>query len=137
MDKENEKTELKPMLGLTPQWSRKLSPVNRIPALYPEKAVTAEVRNHVFSAVKVALNNAVRHGRPGKVLLKLSVTDSRLEIQVRDDGVGFDLVQAKPGNGLDNLRLRMQKICGTREIKTSPGSGTAVILQLPLVPLSA
>jgi len=107
------------------------------PRSYPEKAVTAEVRNHAFSAVKEALNNAVRHGRPGKVLLKLSVTDSRLEIQVRDDGVGFDLVQAKPGNGLANLRLRMQKISGTCEIQTSPGSGTTVILQLPLVPLSA
>src|SRR6202012_3347932 len=42
---------------------------------YPEKSVTAEVRNNVFSSVKEALNNLVRHGKPSKVLLKISVLD--------------------------------------------------------------
>jgi signal transduction histidine kinase len=107
-----------------------------VPKSYPEKAVSADVRNNVFSSVKEAINNLVRHGRPGKVLLKISLLDDKFEIRIQDDGCGFDPLNAEQGNGLANLQLRMQKVGGTCEIQSSTLGGTTVILQLPVGPLA-
>ncbi|HEX4266018.1 MAG TPA: RICIN domain-containing protein [Verrucomicrobiae bacterium] len=107
-----------------------------VPRSYPEKAVSADVRNNVFSSVKEAINNLVRHGKPGKVLLKISVLEDHLEIHIHDDGCGFDPQNVEQGNGLANLQHRMQRIGGTCEIQSSPLGGTTVILQLPIGPLA-
>jgi signal transduction histidine kinase len=104
------------------------------PASYPEKAVTAEVRNNVFSSVKEALNNAVRHAKPNRILVKLAVVADTLEIHIQDDGVGFAPATVKRGDGLDNLELRMQKVGGACRVHSFTPGGTTVILQLPLVP---
>jgi signal transduction histidine kinase len=106
------------------------------PTSYPERAVTADVRNNVFSSVKEAINNSVRHGKPGKLCLKLCVLEQSFEIQIHDDGCGFDPLNVEQGNGLANLQRRMQKVGGTCQIQSSPGDGTTVSLQLPLAPLT-
>lgn len=103
------------------------------PPSYPEKAVAAEVRNNVFSCVKEAINNSVRHGKPNKISLKLTVLGDTFEISLEDDGCGFDPLKVQHGNGLSNLQMRMQKVGGSCQIHSSPGSGTIVILRLPLI----
>jgi two-component system nitrate/nitrite sensor histidine kinase NarX len=57
-----------------------------------------------------------------------------LEIEVDDDGAGFDLARLPADSehdGLDNMRQRMREIGGTCAIETSPGRGTRVRFQLP------
>ncbi|HEU5124842.1 MAG TPA: RICIN domain-containing protein [Verrucomicrobiae bacterium] len=102
------------------------------PAFYPEKIITSEARNHLFSSVKEAINNAVRHGQPTQVLLKFVALENELTIQVQDNGCGFDSAAILPGNGLANLQQRMQKIGGTCEVQSAPASGTTVTFRLPL-----
>lgn len=104
-----------------------------VPNSYAEKAVTAEVRNNLFPAVKEAVNNAVRHGKPHKIVLKLFVLENTLEIQIQDDGIGFDALHIVHGNGLINLQLRMQKVGGSCRIQSTPRNGTTVSLHVPLV----
>lgn len=102
------------------------------PPTYPSKTVTAEIRNHIFSSVKEAINNAVRHARPQKISLIFSASEEKIEIQIQDDGTGFVPQTAEHGHGLDNLRMRMQNIGGGCEIQSSPSRGTRVIFCLPL-----
>ena len=106
------------------------------PAAYPDRAVAAEVRNNVFSSVKEAITNAVRHGEPKRVFVKLDVVKDGLEISIRDDGRGFEPANVPHGNGIANLELRMQKVGGSCRIQSSLVDGTTVILQLPLIPLA-
>lgn len=124
------------LAAYTEEFLSKTSIICRIeaPVSYPDKAVTAEARNHVFSSVKEAVNNAVRHGKPGKVLLKLAVSEDKFEIQIQDDGCGFDPLNAGPGHGLANFRLRMQRVGGECRIQSAMHEGTTVILQVPLIP---
>lgn len=103
------------------------------PQFYPNKFVTADMRNNIFSSVKEAVNNAVRHGKPARLWLRLSVSEKFLEIQVRDDGCGFHPFLAEKGNGLANLKLRMQKLGGICELQSNLNVGTTVTLQVPLV----
>lgn len=103
------------------------------PNSYPEKIITSEVRNNLFSSVKEAINNAVRHGNPSKVLLKFAISEKLLTISIHDNGCGFDPAVASHGSGLVNLRQRMQKNGGTCQIQSTPQNGTIVTLQLPIL----
>jgi len=102
-----------------------------LPKNYPERMIAAEIRHEVMLAVREALNNAVRHGRPKVVLLRQIIAGNSLEILVQDDGCGFNPARVK-GNGLENLQERMTKLNGSCQIQCPPEGGAAVLLKLPL-----
>jgi PAS domain S-box-containing protein len=88
----------------------------------------------VFRVVQEALNNAERHSQSPKVQLRVTQTDGRLRVEIKDWGVGFD-----PDNigqncfGLEGLRERARIFGGTAEIKSTLGEGTLVTVEFPLV----
>ncbi|HEY4416353.1 MAG TPA: ATP-binding protein [Verrucomicrobiae bacterium] len=102
-----------------------------LPKTYPEQIIAAEIRHDVMLAVREVLNNAVRHGRPGEVILRLAIVRNGLEITIQDNGCGFDPEQVN-GNGLTNLQQRMGKLNGSCQIVRSPGGGATVMLKLAL-----
>jgi signal transduction histidine kinase len=104
------------------------------PISYPEEIISAEVRNNLFSAVKEAINNAVRHGKPSQLSMQFAVGADRFEVHICDNGCGFDPQGVQRGHGLANLQERMQKIRGACQIRSAAPGGTTVILQLPLDP---
>lgn len=79
-----------------------------------------------------AIANAVRHGRPGRVDVRLRRHSGALRLEVVDDGVGLpDLVS--PGVGLASMRRRAQDVGGTLTVDRGPeGRGTSVRAVLPL-----
>ena len=51
---------------------------------------------------------------------------------IEDNGKGFDPNQHKKGNGLENMKKRANDHHGILEINSSIGSGTKIILKMPL-----
>ena len=99
----------------------------------PPVALTAHIRHNLLLAVKEALNNAARHAAARTVWLRLHLNGQWLCVTVEDDGRGFDLAQPeRSGNGLPNMRSRMEAVAGRAEITSEPGKGTAVTLCLPV-----
>ena len=98
----------------------------------PPIALDAERRHGLFLAVREALNNAVKHSAAREILLRLRAADHRLEIELRDDGRGFDAAAQHDGEGLRNLRERMIALGGEARIESMAGAGTSVRLSLPL-----
>jgi signal transduction histidine kinase len=103
-----------------------------LPASLPQRGVPTEIRHNVMLSVKEILNNAMRHGQPTEVLLQVAISDGKLEILIRDNGRGFNPARHVPGEGLVNLKRRMEQISGCFRIQSEPGKGTDVVLQLPL-----
>jgi signal transduction histidine kinase len=100
---------------------------------FPEVTLSAEVRHNVFLAVKEALNNAVKHSRAEELWLRLRTSDGALIIEVADNGLGFVVGGIRePGNGLRNMAARMDEAGGSFTVRSAPGAGTTVCLQLPL-----
>ncbi|MGH7951680.1 MAG: sensor histidine kinase [Limisphaerales bacterium] len=104
----------------------------QIPNSFPNQAVAGEVRHHLYLAVKEILNNAVRHGGASEIIFRVEARENRLWISVADNGGGFDTSGHPDGHGLLNLRRRLEQLCGRCELKSAPGAGTTVSLQLPL-----
>jgi signal transduction histidine kinase len=89
----------------------------------------------LYRIAQEALNNALKHSRATEVLLRLSTGQEQVEMEVADNGIGFDLgkVTAKGGGmGLTNMRERAEKLGGSLTIHTAPDNGTAIDVRISI-----
>ncbi|MES2694442.1 MAG: two-component regulator propeller domain-containing protein [Verrucomicrobiota bacterium] len=97
----------------------------------PSLHVSAEMRHHVYMAMKEALNNIVRHAQATQVQFAVTFTNGTLSITLADNGVGLATGPTeRQGNGLTNMAQRLKQIGGTFEISGAPGGGTRVSLSI-------
>jgi len=92
------------------------------------------VQAQLIRIVQEALSNIRKHAQATYVTLSLQELDDILVLEVRDDGLGFDLAHSGGDTryGLIGMRERAAMIGADVEVETQPGSGTAVRLRLPL-----
>ena len=99
----------------------------------PDVTLTAQTRHNLLLAAKEALNNSVRHAQAQTIWLKIRIGTGQLTVEIVDDGRGFDPARARAGgNGLSNIKNRMELIHGRAEIQSQPGRGTTVALTIPM-----
>jgi signal transduction histidine kinase len=113
-----------------------------IPRGLPHHPLSAEARHNLFLAFEESLNNALKHGHPTRVRVDMRLAPSRFEIIVEDNGGGFDPAEAgagpngasagSRGDGLQNMRQRLDLLGGQCTIQSRPGHGATVILSVPL-----
>lgn len=94
------------------------------------------VQTLCFRIVQEALTNCAKHARAGSVRIGLRTTGNEVELQIADDGVGFDLSRlgkagSTPGLGLITMRERVELAGGRFALYTHPGDGTVVQVRLP------
>jgi signal transduction histidine kinase len=82
-----------------------------------------------YFAAAEGVTNAVRHGRASRIELSVARPPDRLEIEVRDDGVGGASLES--GSGLRGLRDRLAAHGGGLELESPPGGGTVFRVVLP------
>jgi signal transduction histidine kinase len=109
-----------------------------VPMYLPGWPLTSEIRHNVFLALKEALHNVVKHAGATEVRLSLQLQPDGFVLLVVDNGRGFllqcglsetsEFSRLCGGNGLPNMRKRLQEIGGRCEWDTSPGEGTRVKL---------
>lgn len=103
------------------------------PERLPQCHVSATFRRNILLVVKETLNNSMKHAAATEFLIKLGMESGHLLLGMEDNGRGFDpATRSAVGNGLTNLRRRIQDLGGTLNIETAPGAGTKVHLRVPL-----
>ena len=92
--------------------------------------LTPEIRVTVYRIVQEALHNIVRHSGADEAVVQLDTFDGQFQVMIRDNGAGFDTDQASSPTslGLLSMRERAAAIGATLHIESTPGLGTAVIL---------
>jgi signal transduction histidine kinase len=97
------------------------------PPNLPAWLLTGSARHHLCLACKEALHNAVKHARPTEVRVSLAVASDSLALEISDNGDGLPVgLDATEGDGLYNLRQRLQTIGGVCRVRSAPGAGTVV-----------
>jgi signal transduction histidine kinase len=100
------------------------------PGQLPSLVISGEFRRNIYLTVKEALHNVVKHARAKEVIIHIEM-DHSLFISISDDGNGFDQNNIRPyGNGLNNMKKRIESIEGTLQWKN--GNGTTVEFSVPL-----
>jgi signal transduction histidine kinase/ligand-binding sensor domain-containing protein len=94
-----------------------------------------EGRREIFLIFKEALNNILKYARCSQVNIGLKRSGKFFILRIEDNGVGFDLsarTSATRGNGLRNIKKRAESLNGNSEVQSAPGSGTCVIITVPI-----
>jgi len=92
-------------------------------------SATAEVV--LLRAGQEALANVRKHAHARDVCVVLSYDEHAVRLDVRDDGAGFDPAQVNGGYGLRGMRSRILQVGGSLLVKTHPGGGTALSVEVP------
>ena len=97
----------------------------------PAVEMSGEKRRNVFLCVKESLNNIVKHAKANDVWIKVTVVPGTLEIEIHDNGVGINLQKLREfGNGLNNMKKRIESIDGSFAIINKEGTTTTLTVPM-------
>jgi len=88
----------------------------------------------LFRILQEILNNIIKHAKATEINIKLDYQEAVLQLQVTDNGVGFnsaDLPAEKSGMGLQNIQKRAGIIGGEATILSNPDKGTTITVFIP------
>jgi signal transduction histidine kinase len=86
----------------------------------------------IVQLTREALSNVGRHAAATSCRVSLRRIDEGAELEIDDDGMGFDVDTPSRGMGLDNLRTRVEDLGGSLVIVSVAGEGTTIRAALPL-----
>lgn len=85
----------------------------------------------VYRVVQEALHNCARHAQARSVRIRVHQTAGRILLSIQDDGKGFDARRVR-GLGLVGMEERVQHLGGTFQVRSEPGHGTELEVELPV-----
>ncbi len=97
-------------------------------------------KTHIFSSVvgmniyriiQEAVNNTLKYASAGETEVNITKVEDQFQIEITDNGIGFDQEVIEPGNGLNNMKKRTREIGGIIEYHSKINKGTRIILNFP------
>ena len=89
----------------------------------------------LFRIIQEFINNALKHSRADKLWIEFKFKKKMAFINLRDNGIGFDLATLKNhGMGFNNVRSRIRPYNGEVDIISEPGKGTRYEISIPIEP---
>jgi signal transduction histidine kinase len=99
------------------------------------QAIDAACASTLYRVAQEAVTNAIRHARANGVAISLARQADEVELEIADDGVGFDPGDAdrlRPGMGLFTMQERAALVGGRLTLQSRPGAGTRVRVTVPV-----
>ncbi|MGZ5219807.1 MAG: sensor histidine kinase [Chitinophagaceae bacterium] len=98
-----------------------------------ESILAMDFRLTVYRIIQEQLNNTLKHAEATVLEVKLCQCGDTLQIEMRDNGKGFDPVARKNGIGLTNIESRVFAYRGKMEMTTAPGKGCSIQINFPAI----
>jgi PAS domain S-box-containing protein len=94
----------------------------------------ASVEEELYRIAQEALNNALKHATATSVTVRIRIVNEHVELEIVDDGIGFDPATTGNGGGmgLANMRERVEKLGGTFQVASALGQGTKVSVNVKI-----
>jgi two-component system sensor histidine kinase DegS len=92
-----------------------------------------QVKQNLYLVFKELVNNVMKHSEAQNCFVNLTCRDNLIIFSVQDDGKGYDTSkESTEGNGIINMKERVEKMRGHMEIQSAPQKGTFVLVYIPL-----
>lgn len=90
---------------------------------------------NIYRIIQELVSNVIKHARADKISIQVNRFEDMINIMVEDNGVGFDVEKARQegGIGLRNVASRVHELEGTLDFDSSPGKGTTVTIDIPVL----
>ncbi len=102
------------------------------PGNVSQSPITKEGHREIIMTVKESLNNIVKHSHASTISIKTSVCSKLLYISIKDNGAGIPGKKADSGNGLRNMKTRIESLGGVFKLESHPKRGTLLVVTIPL-----
>ena len=94
----------------------------------PKKKLAQQVRQNLWLIYKETLMNCIKHSQANHFSATINfISRKKIQMILKDNGIGFNEEQINPGNGLKNIRMRTDAMGGRCEID-SKEKGTKLII---------
>ena len=93
-----------------------------------------EKRKDFYLIFKEAINNLAKYSNADKANIELKYASHKLTLLITDNGKGFEVTDKSQGNGLKNMKARADMLKGNFAIRSTPGEGTSIKLDIPATP---
>lgn len=97
-----------------------------------ERSLPLAIEQALFRLVQGALSNVARHSKATTAEIRLNYTPTSITCIISDNGVGFSPAKLSSGFGLRTMDERVALLNGTMTIESSVGSGTQIVIILPV-----
>lgn len=103
-----------------------------------EKRLNQKTETGLFRIIQEALNNVAKHSQARKVRVTIAINQRYVIINITDDGKGFEVDKvlsrecSSESLGLPDMRERAELLGGKLTIKSSPGKGASITVNVPL-----
>ena len=94
------------------------------------KEFSSVVGVNLYRTIQEAVNNAMKHAEANHIIINAEKFLEGLKIEIKDDGKGFDTENTDLGNGLLNMKKRIEEIGGILAVISDTGKGTLVNVEL-------
>jgi len=94
--------------------------------------VPEPLAHHLYCILKESLTNIQKHAKATQVAIKLHRAASDIELEINDNGKGFDSADRASGFGLKGMRERAESVGGTFTVETAPARGTMIKVCVPV-----
>ena len=94
------------------------------------KKFSSVVGVNLYRTIQESVNNAMKYANAHHIVINAEKFQEGLKIEIKDDGKGFDTKNVDVGNGLLNMKKRMEEIGGNFSINSEIGKGTSVNVEL-------
>ncbi len=94
--------------------------------------ITKESHREIFMTIKECLNNIVKHSKATRIEMDASIYNNILFISLKDNGIGIKDDEIVMGNGLNNMRNRIESIGGIFSLENATGCGTLMSITIGL-----
>jgi len=100
---------------------------------FAHRKLNMEQRRDIFLIFKEGINNVYKHAGATNVSIRVWPDRSRLYMEIKDDGRGFDTGVFTHRNGLKNMRSRLEKWRGEMLVQSSPGHGCTILVDIAML----
>ena len=119
---------------------RKVNKTNQIKIAFIAEAIDDTLDQNIqlilFRVVNELINNTLKHAKATNINIHLQKKGNQIDLNFKDNGVGFDVEEVmerrKAGIGLKNILGRISSIKGRSSIKSEPGNGMSVDIEIDI-----
>ncbi len=104
----------------------------RWPETMAQVTLDTAKRKNLFLIAKEAINNAAKYSGARHMNILFDGTEGLMKMTLSDDGKGFDIAHVRQGNGLRNMEARAREMGGAFRLSSSPQSGSAIEITVPI-----
>ncbi len=97
-----------------------------------QHALKQDIQLNLYRILQEQLSNILKYANASLIEVKVNIVNQELVMVIKDDGIGFNVEDAKDGIGLANMKRRAELFYGSLNIESSPGNGCQLEVTIPL-----